>query len=171
MKSYLMISLLMTFATTGFAKEIFSDNQEAMIHVARIVGLVNLGAEENLQTEGDIYIKVIVVDLGSATDFSPTKKIFFALYRANEMFSLDAAFDLGNYTSFISAEPITDRHYKLIVHSIDDESSIGIAEEEYIIDASKAIQALQSVDCGDNFDCEAARNFKTSIFIRKSATP
>lgn len=116
MKHYLLFAL-MAFSAITFAKDIISSDQNAMVHAARVVDVIGLGRE------GDVQIKAIITDLGGSTDLSPTQKIYFTLYRKGEMFCTDAAFDLGHYFSFISAKPHKDRRFALEVKRICIQSS------------------------------------------------
>lgn len=142
------------------SRKINSGSQSAQVRVARVVRVVDL------LRESDLEAKVVVIDLGGSTDLSPTKKIYFTLYNKGEMFSTDAAFDLGNYMDLISAEKLNNHSFKVKVENLDI-NALGIQKEEYIIDASEAAKSILNIDCGDEFDCKESVNFEATIDFKK----
>jgi hypothetical protein len=147
-KSILFIVLLPALLAVAHAEEITSSDKEAMVHVARISRVINLVDKPNIQ------VNLVVQSFGLATDMSPTQALFFCLFRTTEMFSVDAAFHLGNYHSFKSAERISGGKYK-----------IHVDNRIFEIDAIKAINALQKIDCKEEMDCDEAENFQSSITL------
>ncbi len=44
---------------------------------------------------------------------------------------------------------------------------LGLTREQYIVDANKAIKAIQNVHC-EQFDCEKSAKFKSNIILQKT---
>ncbi|WP_394201256.1 hypothetical protein [Marinagarivorans algicola] len=137
-----------------------SSDRHAQVHVASVEKVMELGTAE------EVKINMVVVDLGPSTDLSPTKKVYFTLYNKGEMFSTDAAFDIGNYMAVISAVKKDDYRFALEVTNVRKDG-LGIIKEQYIINANTAIKAIQNVRC-EQFDCEKSANFKGSIILQKN---
>lgn len=160
MKKFLALVLLMGLLSTNLfavVKNIRSSDKKAQIHVARVVKLLNFPKESG------VVINIAVVDTGGSTDVSASKDIYFTLYKRGEMFSTDASFFLGSYISLISAKKIAPYRYEIFLEGLNKEYSFE--KKHYIIDIKNAFDALQKVDCGDEFDCSASTSFQTSITI------
>jgi len=142
-------------------KLIVSNDKDAMIHATRVEKVIHLSKES------DINVNIVLMDTGGSTDVSPTKNIYFTLYKRGEMFSTDASFKLGSFFSLNSTRKVSNGLYSLVVESYD--ANYRMVTMNYIIDAKKAMRALQKVECGDEFDCSASTQFKSSIsFYRKN---
>lgn len=128
------------------------------INVARIDKVVTL------VDKADIKVNVVVEDLGGSTDVSPTQNLYFTLYSKGEMFSTDATFDLGPIFSLVATKRIEGGIYeiKAVVPSED-----GMMKTKVLrVNAAKAITSIKSVNCGDEFDCEASTNFVSEIIVK-----
>jgi hypothetical protein len=140
---------------------LFSSDKEAMVHTARIEKVICL-ADEN-----GINVSMVIVDTGGTTDLTPTKDIFFTLYKRGEMFSTDASFRLGAFFSLQFAEKVQKGIYKFKAKSLNKD----YREEEavYIIDATNALKEIRSVTCGEEESgCAASKHFRTRIVFKKS---
>jgi hypothetical protein len=98
-------------------------------------------------------VNIAVQDLGGSTDVSPTQKVFLTLYSKGEMYSTDAAFDLGSVISVIGAKRVAAGVYNLVIVNAD------MNKQTLTIDASEAIVAIKSVNCGDEF----SRRFQPQV--------
>ncbi|QDK38365.1 hypothetical protein [Bdellovibrio sp. NC01] len=158
MKNLILFCALVLSATTSFAYEIKSSDKEAETNIARVVQLFNLVNKPQL------VANIVVRDSGGSTDLSPTQQAFFTLYVKGEMFSTDAAFDLGPVFAVKSAKRIDGGIYETVVERYDYDAN-KFHDVTLRIDAVKAIRAIQAVDCGGDFDCPASNNFETSISV------
>jgi hypothetical protein len=152
----LVLSFFSILSSSAFAREIRSDREAAQANLARVVQLVTLVAKP------DLRVAVAVKDLGGSTDVSPTQRAFFTLYSKGEMFSTDAAFDLGPVFSVKSARRVSGGKYEVSVVA-PDENGMPVPAT-WKIDAIAAITKLREVRC-DDFDCDASRNFSASIDV------
>lgn len=150
------LALLTSFSS--FAATVASTN-ENKINVARVAKAINL------VDKADIKVNVVVEDLGGSTDVSPTQKIFFTLYSKGEMFSTDATFDLGPVFEVISATRISGGKYA-VKAVVPDETEM-MKTVTLKVDAIDAINKIKSVNCGEEFDCEASSAFAAEISVSK----
>lgn len=160
MKKITALICLLCLPVIATATDIASSDSDAMVHAARVTKVLHLGTIE------DIEARLVVTDLGGSTDISPSQKLHFTLYRKGEMFNTDAAFDLGDYLKLTTAESISTGIFKLSMENLDDKNG-AMRKETYTLNAEEAIRALQKVDCGEEFDCDAATGFKASITFNK----
>lgn len=148
------VSLL---SSSAFAREIRNDRVSSEANVARVVQLITLVAKPNIR------VAIAVKDFGGSTDVSPTQQAFFTLYSKGEIFSTDAAFDLGPVYAVKSARRVSGGKYEVSVVA-GDENGMP-TPVTWRIDAVAAITKLGEVRC-DDFDCEASRNFSASIDVK-----
>ncbi len=149
----LLSALMLLSSVSVFAAKI-ENTKESQVNIARVVKLINL------VDKSDIQVNVAVEDLGGSTDVSPTQKVFLTLYSKGEMFSTDAAFDLGPVMSVIGAKRIGAGVYAVMIVNAD------LKKQTLTIDASKAIVAIKNVKCADEMDCDASTNFSASIIVK-----
>lgn len=149
----LLSALMLVSSLSVFAAKVES-TKENKVNVARVVQLISL------VDKSDIKVNVVVEDLGGSTDVSPTQKVFLTLYSKGEMFSTDAAFDLGAVMSVSGAKRVGAGVYTVSVVNAD------MKKQTLMIDASKAIVKIKSVNCGDEFDCSASSDFSASIDVK-----
>jgi hypothetical protein len=149
----LLSALMLLSSVSVFAAKI-ENTKENQVNIARVVKLINL------VDKTDIKVNIAVQDLGGSTDVSPTQKVFLTLYSKGEMFSTDAAFDLGSVISVIGAKRVGAGVYNLAIVNAD------MNKQTLTIDASEAIVAIKKVNCGDEFDCDASTNFSASIKVK-----
>lgn len=128
------------------------------INPARVV------ATHALVTE-DIFVNVVVEDLGGSTDFSPTQKVWFTLYVKGEMASTDAAFNVAQVFGVKSVKRTGEGRAEIVVLAVDEKSDVMPVEKTLVIDWRSAEKAILAVDCGDEFDCAASENFRTRIDV------
>lgn len=136
-----------------------SSTKKNKINVARIDKAISL------VDKSDIKVNIVVEDLGGSTDVSPTQSLFFTLYSKGEMFSTDATFNLGPIYKLISAKRIAGGVYE-VKAVVPHEGPEMMKTTSLKINAAKAINSIKSVNCGDDFDCEASSNFETSIEVK-----
>lgn len=154
-----------TKLSTSVEREFFKINSsKTAVNIASILNVVSLSSLDI--DDGSIRSKVVVVDLGSASDLSPAQKVYFTIYRKGEMFTSQAVFDLGSYLSLMSVEVMGDNLFKMKVSNVNVDMP-GITQESYVIDARKAIETIKKIDCGNDFDCERSKNFKASVMLRQ----
>lgn len=158
MKKLIFAAALIFASTTSFALDVKSSDKDGQTNIARVVQLFNLVSKP------DLIANIVVKDLGGSTDLSPTQEVFFTLYSKGEMFSTDAAFDLGSVFSVKSAKRIDGGLYECVA-VIFDESTGKFEDRTFRIDAIKAINDIKAVRCGDEFDCPASENFETTISV------
>lgn len=149
----LLSAIVLVSSFSAFAAKIKS-TKEDQVSVARVVKLISL------VDKSDIKVNVVVQDLGGSTDMSPTQKVFLTLYSKGEMFSTDAAFDLGPVMSVTSAKRIGAGMYGITVVNAE------MKKQTMVVNASEAILKIKSVNCGGEFDCEASTNFSASIDVK-----
>ncbi len=128
------------------------------VPIARVTQLVKLVNKPHIQ------VNVVVEDLGGSTDVSPTQRAYLTLYAKGEMFSTDAAFDLGPHFGLVSAKRSSGGIYELVF-----EPDLSMGERQrftYVVDARKAIVAMKAVRCED-FDCDASKKFAATIEVSK----
>lgn len=153
MKFLLLVSVFISL--NSFAQSVTNTRSADKAVVSRIDKVINL------VDKFDIKVNVTVVDLGGSTDVSPTQKAFFTLYSKGEMFSTDATFEIGQIFSLTSARRISGGVYE--VKLVDSD----MKKTTLSINAVKAIKAIKTVNCGDDFDCEASAKFTSVINISK----
>lgn len=158
MKKFILLCAVILSVSTSFAYDIKSGDKKAETNIARVVQLFNLVNKPQL------IANVVVRDIGGSTDLSPTQEAFFTLYVKGEMFSTDAAFDLGPVFSVKSAKRIDGGIYETVVERYDYEKN-QFRDVTLRIDAVTAIHAIKAVDCAGDFDCPASDNFETSISV------
>ena len=159
MKAILGAGILILAAANANAAQIQNDREKAQVNVARVTQIIPL------VTKSDLRVSISVYDLGGSTDFAPTQEVFFTLYSKGEMFSTDAAFDLGPAFSVKSAKRISGGIYA-VQAEIPNENGMPILKT-LKIDAIKAITEMKNVRC-DDFDCESSSKFKSSITVNSS---
>ncbi len=157
MKS-LFLMLFFVLSPLLFAKDVENiSDRDSRLPVARIVNLTTLVNHDNLK------VMVTVYDHGGSTDVSPTQQLFFSLYLKGEMFSTDAAFDLGAIFELKSARRLSGGIYEILISGADEESSMPV-DKILTVDAQKAIIQMRNVQCED-FDCDASTHFKSVINV------
>ncbi len=130
-------------------------SSDAKVPVARVAKIINLVDKPHIQ------VNLVVEDLGGTTDVSPTRRVFFTLYAKGEMFSTDAAFDLGPHFGLVSAKRVSGGVYEVtFAKMIEPKAPV------YRIDATDAIVAMKAVRCED-FDCPASKDFKAKIRFQR----
>lgn len=152
MKS-LLATLMLVSSVSVSAATILSTKENA-VNVARVQKLITL------VDKADIKVNIVVEDLGGSTDVSPTQKVFVTLYSKGEMFSTDATFDLGPVMSVSGAKRVGAGLYEISVVNAD------LKKQTLKVDAADAIVKIKSVNCGDEFDCDAPTNFAASIEVK-----
>lgn len=154
MKSVLTLVLALGLSVVSNAATIKST--DVKLEASRVTHLVTL------VNKPGIMVNVLVEDLGGSTDVSDTQNAYLTIYSKGEMASVDATFDLGRIFQFTSARRISAGIYELkaVAFGLPD---YHLAERTYVIDARKATADIQKVDCGSEFDCDAAEKFKSSI--------
>lgn len=150
------LSLIFLVSFNSFAT-IIKSTKNNKITVSRIDKVINLVDKEGIK------VNVVVEDFGGSTDVSPTQKIFFTLYSKGEMFSTDAAFDLGYAYKLSSAKRIAGGVYEVKALVPDADGSL-MKNVTVRIDAVKAIQKIKGVQC-EEIDCEASENFEAVINV------
>ena len=150
------LALLTSFSS--FSATI-SSTLKNKINVARVAKAITL------VDKSDIKVNVVVEDLGGSTDVSPTQKVFFTLYSKGEMFSTDATFDLGPVFEVISATRISGGKYA--IKAVVPDASEMMKTVTLKVDAVNAINQIKSVNCGEEFDCEASARFSSEISVTK----
>ncbi|MEQ8276357.1 MAG: hypothetical protein RMA76_25340 [Deltaproteobacteria bacterium] len=126
---------------------------DAKVPVARVVKIVELVDKPHIK------VNLVVQDLGGSTDVSPTQRLFFTLYSKGEMFSTDAAFDLGPVFGVKSAKRKSGGVYEVTL----DDGFTG-KTKTMTVDAREAIVAMKKVSC-DDFDCAASKDFAATIEV------
>ncbi len=160
MKS-LIVFFLFFFSSFVAAREIESlSDFHSRISVSRIVN------HKMLVDYKDLKVMVTVYDHGGSTDVSPTQQLFFSIYQKGEMFSTDAAFDLGAIYSFVSAKRISGGIYEIKISGVDEDTSMPV-DKTLVVDAQKAILEIRKVTC-DDFDCDASTHFKSVIDLTET---
>jgi hypothetical protein len=156
MKHLLTLITLIGFSAASQAAVVQSS--DVQVSIARVQRLTNLVNKPMLQ------VNVAVQDLGGSTDVSPTQKVFLTLYSKGEMFSTDATFEIADVLEVISAARVTGGVYEVTVREYNE----TFETVTYRIDAREAVNAIQAVDCGDNFDCDASTNFRSKVIVTKA---
>ncbi len=128
-------------------------SSDAKVPVARVVQRVELVDKPHIQ------VALIVEDLGGSTDVSPTQKLFFVLYAKGEMYSTDAAFDLGPIFGLKSAKRKSGG-----VGELELDDGFTGKKKVIVIDARDAIVAMKKVSCED-FECDASKDFAAQIQV------
>ncbi len=139
-----------------WGKVIFSSDKDAMHNAARVEKVIDL------PDESDIKISIISIDTGGSTDVSPTKAIYFTLYKRGEEYSTDASFELGYFFSLESAKKIGNGSYRFMAKSASKSNGMPVMTT-FVVDAGDAISALDNVKCNGHMDCSDSTNFKTTI--------
>ena len=150
----ILLSALMLLSSVSVFAATVKSTKDKKVNVARVVKVISLVDKSGIQ------VNVAVEDLGGSTDVSPTQKIFLTLYSKGEMFSTDAAFDLGPVMSVIGAKRVSAGIYNVMIVNAD------LKKQTLTIDASKAIVAIKSVNCAEEFDCAASKDFTASINVK-----
>lgn len=148
-----VLSALMLFSSLSVSAATVASSK-TQVNVARVVKLITL------VEKSDISVRVAVEDLGGSTDVSPTQKVYVTLYSKGEMFSTDASFDLGPVMSVEGAKRVGAGLYEIAIVNAD------LKKQTLKINAADAIVKIKSVNCGDEFDCEASTNFAASIEVK-----
>jgi hypothetical protein len=161
MTKFVLTALVLAFAVPLHAATVKSE--EVLVSLARVTQVVPLVQKPGLQ------VSVSIEDLGGSTDISPTMAIYFTLYAKGERFDTDATFKIADVLSFKSAKRISGGIYQVVASTYDGGSN-GLQETTYTIDAIKAVNAIQSVTCEDEVDCEASSNFASEIDVQSAVT-
>lgn len=159
MKTLIAALALSVFSLSAQAEVIRNDRENSLVQIARVVKLVNLVDKEH------VMVNVVVQDLGGSTDVSPSQKVFLTLYSKGEMFSTDASFEIGQVWSFKSAKRVSGGVYEIKVKGFNED--YNIVDITYVVDARKALTDMKNVNCGEDFDCEAAESFQSSVVVTK----
>lgn len=159
---FALVSLLAPLASPPQTARVVS--QDHVIPVARVLRSTTLAERDGLT------VNLTVVGLGQSTDVSPTEQAYLTLFLQNPMFSVDAAFDLGAYIRVLDVTRESAGIYRLRVLAGADGMSTGRPTPILQIDARQATVAIRAVDCGAEFDCDAAMKFRTSISVTKQIT-
>ncbi len=146
-----LVLLCLLVPSVAFAKTVKSSDTK--VPVARVVKIVELVDKPHIK------VNLVVQDLGGSTDVSPTQRLFFTLYSKGEMFSTDAAFDLGPVFGVRSAKRKSGGIY---VFTLDD--GFTGKTKTMTVDAREAIVAMKKVSC-DDFDCAASKDFSATIEV------
>ena len=161
MKTLTLILLAALLPQAALAGIVRSEKRE--VNVARVAELHRLSSAPD-----NVKVQVVVEDLGGSTDVSPTQTVYFTLYTKGEMFSTDAAFEIANVLAFKSAKRVKKGVYEVTVVDIDEEGRFDFEKgSTYRIDARKAISAMETVDCGGDFDCSDSENFAAEISVTR----
>lgn len=155
MKKFALALMVSLMSIVAQAEEIRST--ETSVNIARVTQVINL------VTTPEIQVNVAVQDQGGSTDMSPTETVFLTLYAKGEMFSTDAAFEIGNVFGVKGAKRIKGGIYEITV--VDFVEREGLVDVTYVVDARKAIVEMKNVDCGGDFDCDASENFSSTISV------
>lgn len=133
-----------------------TSTRPATAPLARVVQLATLVDEP-----GKVRVAFVVVDHGGATDVSPTQTLHFTLYQKGEMFSADAAFDLGQISSFQSAKRAGPGKYAATVQVVNERGEVKPAT--LTVDAGAALLAMKNLKCAEETSCPEADKFQTKI--------
>ncbi len=152
-KLLLLFSLVTAVSISAQAATV--NSADVTVTVARVVKVVPLVEKDGLQ------VSVVVQDHGGSTDVSPTQTVYLTLYAKGEMFSTDATFKIADVLSVTSTKRVSGGVYEVKAMTYDND----MAETTYTIDATKAVTAIQAVDCGGDFDCEASSKFTASVEV------
>lgn len=151
------LALLALVTATSISTQAATINSENVtVSVARVVKVIPLVERSGLQ------VSVVVQDLGGSTDVSPTQTVYLTLYAKGEMFDTDATFKIADVLSLVSAKRVSGGIYEIKAMTYDND----MAETTYTIDATKAVIAIRTVDCGEDFDCEASSKFATTVEVK-----
>jgi len=159
MKTLIAALVLSVFSLSAQAEVVRNDRENSLVQIARVVKLVNLVDKEH------VMVNVVVQDLGGSTDVSPSQKVFLTLYSKGEMFSTDASFEIGPVWSFKSAKRVSGGVYEIKVEGFNED--YNIVDITYVVDARRALTDMKNVNCGGDFDCEAAESFQSSVVVTK----
>lgn len=155
MKQFALGLMVCLMSLTAQAEEI--RNNDNIVSIARITQVINL------VTTPEIQVNVAVQDLGGSTDMSPTETVFLTLYAKGEMFSTDAAFEIGTFFGLKGAKRIQGGIYEVTVQDYVERE--GLVDVTYVVDARKAILAMKNVSCDGEFDCDASEKFSSTISV------
>ncbi len=155
-KAVLLAFIVVTAVTaSASAKTVASaDVKVSLVQVTDVFPLV--------QKPG-LQVSVAVEDLGGSTDLSPTMNVYLTLYAKGEMFTTHATFKIASVLSVQSAKRVSGGIYQVVALTYDEDAE-GIQEKTFTIDAIKAVNAIQAVQCED-FDCEASSNFVSEVEV------
>lgn len=147
----LLLTALTLLPATALAKTIHSEDTKVLAaRVERVMSLVD---------KPHIKVNLVIEDTGGSTDYSPSKHLIFTIYMRGEMFSTDAAFDLGMEFGVQSARRVSGGVYELTLAP-----RTSPAKPVLRIDARDAIVAMKRVRCED-FDCDASKDFAATIEV------
>lgn len=161
MTKFVLTALALAFAIPAQAALVKSE--PAQVSIARVTQIVPLVQKPGIQ------VSVTVQDLGGSTDVSPTMTVYLTLYSKGEMFSTEAAFKIADVLSLKSAKRISGGIYQVVALTYDGGSN-GLQETTYTIDAIKAVNAIEGVNCGGDFNCDASSKFASEIDVQSSVT-
>lgn len=155
----LLISLLLLAAPPAWARSV--ESSDLQVPVARVVEVVKLVDKPHVQ------VSLVVEDTGGSTDVSPTQRLYFTIYMKGEMFSTDAAFDLGPVFGLRNSRRRSGGIYEVTL--APDYTLAPPKAPTWTIDARDAIVAMKKVSCED-FDCEASTDFAATIEVTTSTS-
>ncbi|MEL6183194.1 MAG: hypothetical protein AAFU79_01125 [Myxococcota bacterium] len=156
----LAMFLLLVGATPAWARSV--ESSKVQVPVARVVEVVKLVDKPH------ILVSLVVEDTGGSTDVSPTQRLYFTVYMKGEMFSTDAAFDLGPIFGLQKSRRRSGGVYEVTL--APDFTLAPPRAPVWTIDARDAIVAMKKVSCED-FDCEASTRFAATIEVTTSTSP
>jgi hypothetical protein len=156
-----IVTLISFSALASFAGTITVTSEDKTVNVARVVQVVTL------VNKPSIMVNVSVVDNGGSTDLSPTQEVYLNLYSKGEMFSTDAAFKIADVLSVKSARRVSGGIYEVVVNGLFVAGQqTELSDVTLIVDAKNAVTAIQKVQCGDEFDCDASTNFTSTVEVQ-----
>lgn len=154
-KSIIVLAAVFALPLTVDAKTVKSTKNP--VSVARVVEIVPLVKNSDMQ------ISAVVQDLGGSTDLSSTQNVFLTMYVKGEMFNVEATFLVSDVIEFKSASATSPTTFEVVATYYD--GSARLFDRTYKIDAAKAIADMKAVDCGGDFDCDAAEKFASTVEV------
>ena len=155
------LSALFAFTSAAYAVNVVS--QEVSATVGSIVQVTPLVQKHGLQ------VFASVIDHGGSTDLSPTQTVYLSVYAKGEMYDTSATFKIADVLSVKSIRRVSGGIYEVV--AVNYEAPAGIVDTTYTIDARIAVTAIQAIDCGGEFGCEASDKFQTGVEVTSKSLP
>ncbi len=156
---YRLFSITLILGLSSIANAAPVASAKRQVELARVVQVTTL---ESKGTQ----VFVSVVDHGGSTDMSTTQTVYLNLYRKGEMFSTDASFEIANVLFVRSVKRLQAGLFQVIAQGFDENAEGSrVRDLTYTIDARGALKAIAAVNCGDEFDCKASEEFRSSVEV------
>ncbi len=134
--------------------------------VQTIYNLYRLTNDNTMQNNMGLNVNLVVVDLGGSTDVSPTQKMLLTLFDKQEMYSTAVSFEVGTVYKVNQVKRIGRGLYQIKASAPGQEDLMPV-DQIITVNAVKAIDAIKSVFCGDEFDCAASSEFSSSVSVTR----